>query len=159
MWSVLFVFLSYLDRNWAKGDPLGRALDAERRGEDVFGALDGALCAGGNLLYPVPDGAEAARSAVGASGEPVACAVAGNRTQVRPLGCECGPGTRPERTDEARPMRREVEEGSGRGEDPAPRHRGSRRSKRGFTYPGTLWCGAGNMADHYDQLGRSLRPV
>uniref|UniRef100_A0A3P8W3U9 Protein interacting with cyclin A1 n=1 Tax=Cynoglossus semilaevis TaxID=244447 RepID=A0A3P8W3U9_CYNSE len=22
----------------------------------------------------------------------------------------------------------------------------------GFTYPGTLWCGAGNMADDYDQL-------
>ncbi|XP_061537729.1 serine/arginine repetitive matrix protein 2 [Phycodurus eques] len=27
------------------------------------------------------------------------------------------------------------------------------RSKRGFTYPGTLWCGAGNMADHDEQLG------
>ncbi|XP_057684994.1 uncharacterized protein LOC130911202 [Corythoichthys intestinalis] len=29
-----------------------------------------------------------------------------------------------------------------------------RRAKRGFTYPGTLWCGPGNMADHYDQLGK-----
>ncbi|XP_077578899.1 uncharacterized protein proca1 [Stigmatopora nigra] len=29
-----------------------------------------------------------------------------------------------------------------------------RRVKRGFTYPGTLWCGAGNMADDYEQLGR-----
>ncbi|KAG7253888.1 hypothetical protein CRUP_029381 [Coryphaenoides rupestris] len=28
-----------------------------------------------------------------------------------------------------------------------------RRSKRGFTYPGTLWCGAGNMADNDDDLG------
>ncbi|XP_060115185.1 protein PROCA1 [Heteronotia binoei] len=28
-----------------------------------------------------------------------------------------------------------------------------RRTKRGFTYPGTLWCGAGNIAESYEQLG------
>ncbi|XP_034995531.2 protein PROCA1 [Zootoca vivipara] len=28
-----------------------------------------------------------------------------------------------------------------------------RRTKRGFTYPGTLWCGAGNIAESYEELG------
>uniref|UniRef100_H3A0T4 phospholipase A2 n=2 Tax=Latimeria chalumnae TaxID=7897 RepID=H3A0T4_LATCH len=28
------------------------------------------------------------------------------------------------------------------------------RSKRGFTYPGTLWCGVGNNADDYEHLGK-----
>ncbi|XP_063002849.1 protein PROCA1 [Elgaria multicarinata webbii] len=32
---------------------------------------------------------------------------------------------------------------------PPPRQ----RSKRGFTYPGTLWCGAGDIAESYDTLG------
>ncbi|XP_043861284.1 protein PROCA1 [Dromiciops gliroides] len=27
------------------------------------------------------------------------------------------------------------------------------RVKRGFTYPGTLWCGAGNNAESFEQLG------
>uniref|UniRef100_A0AAY4B3Q6 Phospholipase A2-like central domain-containing protein n=1 Tax=Denticeps clupeoides TaxID=299321 RepID=A0AAY4B3Q6_9TELE len=28
--------------------------------------------------------------------------------------------------------------------------------ERGFTYPGTLWCGAGNIADSYEQLGEEF---
>ncbi|XP_053313045.1 protein PROCA1 [Spea bombifrons] len=27
------------------------------------------------------------------------------------------------------------------------------RAKRGFTYPGTLWCGSGNIAESFDDLG------
>ncbi|XP_078539736.1 uncharacterized protein LOC144824553 [Lissotriton helveticus] len=30
---------------------------------------------------------------------------------------------------------------------------GLQRSRRGFTYPGTLWCGAGNSAEDDEQLG------
>lgn len=28
------------------------------------------------------------------------------------------------------------------------------RTRRGLTYPGTLWCGAGSNADAYEQLGK-----
>ncbi|XP_007485661.1 protein PROCA1 [Monodelphis domestica] len=38
--------------------------------------------------------------------------------------------------------------GQGGPGSPAPH-----RVKRGFTYPGTLWCGAGNNAESYEQLG------
>ncbi|KAL2297354.1 hypothetical protein Nmel_016655, partial [Mimus melanotis] len=30
---------------------------------------------------------------------------------------------------------------------------GRPRARRGLTYPGTLWCGAGSNADSYEQLG------
>lgn len=31
---------------------------------------------------------------------------------------------------------------------------GRPRARRGLTYPGTLWCGAGSNADAYEQLGK-----
>ncbi|TNN62106.1 Group 3 secretory phospholipase A2 [Liparis tanakae] len=69
--------------------------------------------------------------------------------------------TRFARMDEAKLMCREFKERSerrgnarkGGSDDSAVRDEVLKRSKRGFTYPGTLWCGAGNMADHYGQLG------
>lgn len=33
---------------------------------------------------------------------------------------------------------------------------GRPRARRGLTYPGTLWCGAGSNADSYEQLGKEL---
>ncbi|XP_051933655.1 serine/arginine repetitive matrix protein 2 [Hippocampus zosterae] len=57
------------------------------------------------------------------------------------------------------PGRRSEESGGPPGAEPSMRAEigrppeATRRAKRGFTYPGTLWCGAGNMADHYEQLG------
>lgn len=34
---------------------------------------------------------------------------------------------------------------------------GRPRARRGLTYPGTLWCGAGSNADSYEQLGKGGR--
>ncbi|XP_052545235.1 protein PROCA1 [Tympanuchus pallidicinctus] len=36
---------------------------------------------------------------------------------------------------------------------PAVAPSGRPRARRGLTYPGTLWCGAGSNADSYEQLG------
>lgn len=39
---------------------------------------------------------------------------------------------------------------------PAVAPSGRPRARRGLTYPGTLWCGAGSNADSYEQLGKEL---
>lgn len=177
MWSIFFVFLSYLDRNFVKGDFLSRALDAEKESKDMFSMLNGTLCAKmslvrENFLYQVSDGAEVVRSVVSPAGRFVNCSVIVNQMQVKSFIHECRVGlkeqragrqleTRFARMDEAKLMCREFKERSERsgkvkrdeGDDSSLQDKVLKRSKRGFTYPGTLWCGAGNMADHYGQLG------
>ncbi|XP_074870214.1 protein PROCA1 [Carettochelys insculpta] len=73
------------------------------------------------------------------SGSGSACAPgSGSGSAGPPLGATCAPG-------------RGRGRGRGRGLEPAGAARP--RAKRGFTYPGTLWCGAGNNAESYEQLG------
>ncbi|KAM3615476.1 uncharacterized protein V6R79_002860 [Siganus canaliculatus] len=177
MWSVFFVFLSYLDRNFVKGDFLSRALDAEKESKEMFYAINDTFCAKmstarENFLYQVADGAEVVNSVVSPVGKLVACSVTVNQMQVKSFMRECRSGlkelraarrleTRFTRMDEARLMCSDFKDRSERrgntdidgNDDSAQQHNVLKRSKRGFTYPGTLWCGAGNMADSYDQLG------
>lgn len=175
MWSVFFVFLSYLDRNLVKGDFLSRPLDAEKESKEVFSLLNGTLCAktstaGESLLYQVSDGAEVVSSVVSPAGELLDCSVIASPMEVKSFMHECRLrvkeqraghrlGARFTRVDEAKLMCQEFKEKSGRGggiqrhDESELQEKVLKRSKRGFTYPGTLWCGAGNMADHYDQLG------
>ncbi|KAM4590330.1 uncharacterized protein proca1 [Fundulus diaphanus] len=177
MWSVFFVFLSYLDRNVVRGDPLSHALDAEKESKEMFSMINGTFCAklsliGENVLYQVSDGAEVVRTVVSPAGRLVNCSVVVNQMEVKSFVYECRLGLKEQRAgqrlearfvrmDEAKVMCREFKERSersspvgvdGRSAGKA-REKALKRSKRGFTYPGTLWCGAGNMADNYNQLG------
>lgn len=159
MWSVFFVFLSYLDTNVVNGDLLSGALDAEKEGKEMFSTLNGTVCAkmstvGENFLYQVSDGAEVVGSVVSPAGKLLNCSVIVEQMQVKSFMHECRlvlkrrSGGRQVEASFAR-LQKRVEE-----EDSTVQVQVLKRSKRGFTYPGTLWCGAGNMADSYDQLGR-----
>ncbi|XP_027855453.1 uncharacterized protein proca1 [Xiphophorus couchianus] len=178
MWSVIFVLLSYLHRNVARGDFPSRASDADKESKEMFSMVNGTFCAklsplGGNVLYQVSDGAEVVRTVVSPGGQLVTCSVVVNRTEAKAFAHECSVGLEerrgtsrwPEeeeeeeeearfaRMDEARLACREFEESRAHGGGEDEQGKGLRRSKRGFTYPGTLWCGAGNNADNYNQLG------
>lgn len=173
MWSVVFVFLSYLDRNFVVGDSLSRYLDVDKESKETFCLVNGTCCAkmstlGENFLYQVSNGAEVVRSVVSPNRKLLNCSVTVNKKQVKSFMHECrleenqGTGWHLEarftRMDEAKLMCREFKMRTGMVEKnysghPAVQDKVVKRSKRGFTYPGTLWCGAGNMADHDGQLG------
>lgn len=178
MWSVFFVFLSYLDRNFVKGEFLS-SLDAEKESKELFYMLNNTLCArtsvaGQYHLHQVTDGVEEVRSVHDSQGRLVDCAVIRNEMQVKSFMHVCRIGLRDQKTnsDLERSLTGVSEAKAGcnklksrnvivttkqpkqANSEAADDNKTLRRSKRGFTYPGTLWCGAGNIAAHYDQLGK-----
>lgn len=178
MWSIFFVFLSYLDRDLVKAGIPNRAVDAEKETKEMFSSLNGTVCAkmlidGGNFLYRVSDGVEIVQSVVSPSGKVVNCSVLVNQMQVKSFMRKCKLGLKVQEAaqqmdarfahmDEAKLMCREFKENTERSDmiedDNDHSEKVFKRSKRGFTYPGTLWCGAGNTADHYNQLGNVAFP-
>ncbi|XP_029028368.1 uncharacterized protein proca1 [Betta splendens] len=177
MWSVFFVFLSYLDRNFVKADFLSRALDVEKQSKEMISMLNGTFCAkmsalGENFFYQVSDGTELVRSVVSPDQNLVDCSITAHQMHVKSFVHECRLWRKGERAgwqletrfaqkDEAKMMCQEFKKSSGRGgvvqkdepNESTLQDEARKRSKRGFTYPGTVWCGLGNMADDYDQLG------
>ncbi|KAJ8391429.1 hypothetical protein AAFF_G00089030 [Aldrovandia affinis] len=191
MWSVFFVFLSYLDRNFVKCDFLRHSMDAEK--DDIFYMLNSTFCTkmsrmGDNYIHQVSDGTEEVRLVYDPVGNLVDCSVTGNHIQVKSFMYVCRLGFREQRvqpgysvmsladmaeaesncrafrvrsqltrkTIKAKTAPRPQTPGEERKEENPASEETSKvmhRSKRGFTYPGTLWCGAGNIADHYEHLG------
>lgn len=110
MWSVFFLFLSYLDGDFVKGEL--SALDGKKESHVSYFLLSTSSYAGTSA---------------------------------------CHVGLSPQKADDGK-SKSEKEENEDK-KYAASDINTLRRSKRGFTYPGTLWCGAGNIADNYDQLG------
>uniref|UniRef100_A0A8C1MVA8 phospholipase A2 n=1 Tax=Cyprinus carpio TaxID=7962 RepID=A0A8C1MVA8_CYPCA len=178
MWSVFFVFLSYLDRNFVKGEFLSQALDAEKESKELFYMLNNTLCAKSSVvgeyhLHQVTDGAEEIRSVHDSEGRLVDCSVMQNEMQVKSFMHVCRLGLRNQMSSDLKMSLTGVSEAKAncnklksqvdtnviattkQAKEPNSdaANNTKTRTKRGFTYPGTLWCGAGNIADHYDQLG------
>ncbi|XP_028662418.2 uncharacterized protein proca1 [Erpetoichthys calabaricus] len=182
MWSVFLVFLSYLDRNFVKGELLGLYPSADMQGGAQYFMLNSTFCsknsyshssAGVLYVHQVSDGVEVARSVLDQGGALVECSVITSPMDVKSFMHECRLGVgrqrhrRPEgaswvtadvvtakskcqsfqRSPNARMRNKILTRETGK-DNPI-----LRRSKRGFTYPGTLWCGVGNNADTYDHLG------
>ncbi|KAJ8256421.1 hypothetical protein COCON_G00185730 [Conger conger] len=190
MWSVFFVFLSYLDRNFVKCDFLRQSVDAEK--DEIFYMLNSTFCTqmsrfGDNYIHQVSDGVEEVRLMYDLVGNLVDCSETGKHIQVKSFMYVCRVGFKEQRVKPGYSVKNLVDMTEAKSTCQAFRERSQltkkttkapitrgpltvdeqrngnpasegssevlHRSKRGFTYPGTLWCGAGNIADHYDHLG------
>ncbi|KAL4647602.1 hypothetical protein GN956_G8726 [Arapaima gigas] len=171
MWSMFFFLLSYLDRNPVESHFV--TLDAGRGSMEVFYMLNSTFCArtanaGENYVHQVSDGFEEVRSVTDLAGNLVDCAVTSSQGEVSSFMRVCRLGIDDKKAKrgalehnwpnvaeaklQCQAFQKRLKQIRGTTRTPEP-DTILHRSKRGFTYPGTLWCGAGNIADSYDHLG------
>ncbi|XP_072325650.1 uncharacterized protein proca1 [Scyliorhinus torazame] len=176
MWSLIFVLGSFFAKSLASCDPGLR----EGPGSDgIYYVRSGRFCAKrsalGSAAKPaalrqISDGAELVQSALDGDGQVLECSVSRQRLAVLSFLQECRlraggqPGTLSDwcwHREKAR-CQSFLLQRAGTSTPAPPQQLAARlpsgetvlrRTKRGFTYPGTLWCGAGNNADSYDHLG------
>ncbi|XP_061461503.1 protein PROCA1 [Rhineura floridana] len=108
----------------------------------------------GRLRFQASDGRELlsatwAPRGAGLSG----CRVSVEAREVAAFLSRCPAVQRREEEEEGEPAFPGLAEAKGACLDGSGSVSPRRRTKRGFTYPGTLWCGAGNIAASYEELG------
>ncbi|XP_078404038.1 uncharacterized protein LOC144684282 [Cetorhinus maximus] len=171
MWPLVLALLPSLAKDlgsgglaaWGSAGAAGTDYTANGR----YCARRSGLGAERPALGHISDGSELVESLSGRAGEVLDCSLTSQRAAVRSFMRECRRGASGQPQSASAPLRDWWQSEKAQCQSflrrkaaapPAPPRQPPgetllRRRKRGFTYPGTLWCGAGNNADSYDHLG------
>ncbi|XP_043910336.1 protein PROCA1 [Protopterus annectens] len=177
MWSLVLVLLTYMDPPLGAAGKLSETQGDEGMDRITYHLVDGTICvkesrmhatSGPIYWYQVTDGLVIVSTSHDNEGQVVGCNIQDDPRAVKAFTEVCRLELRSlGHTSQSNTGNRLPANFSSVAEVTAACHSFLRaepfartgtqkqlhRSKRGFTYPGTLWCGAGNNAESYDHLG------